>query len=343
MDAEKKMLKDDINFLEYPNWVIDRRGKTTVWKIEKPHGKYEIVSPFGLPQHFDKAVIYFLLYRLYREKKLKACALTSSRYEIAKNIFGGTHFGKHTYDRIMKSLKRWKALSINFDGVFFEGDGHTIRFFSVVDEVVLHKETGELKIRFNEAYVNQLRDSKFYKYIDFEQYKKLHKSSAARLYEILVKSFKEQNEWAIGLQALAEKMTFEKREGAKVYYSSDVFRHLKPGINEINKKTDMLVDFQYNKESGICIFKKLAKPKSTFTAAVKEKTPDKKAPKVNTAKQMAACAAYFKTLPSGEQNKILEDINRQPFLKFLPDQNFQIYAYLIKAKKWPVQDVTQKS
>ena len=170
--------------------------------------------------------------------------------------------------------------------------------------------------------------------IDFEQYKKLHKSSSARLYEILIKNFKERNEWVINLQALAEKMTFEKREGAKEYYSSDVLRYLKPGINEINKKTDLFVDFQYNKESGVCVFKKLPKPKSFFIAAVKEKTSDKKSSKINTSKQINECVAYFKTLPSDEQIAILEDIKKQPFLKFLPDQNFQIYAYLVKVKKW---------
>src|ERR1035437_3821749 len=100
VDAEKKMIKEDINFLEYPNWVIDRRGRTTIWKIEKQHGKYEIVSPFGLPQHFDKTIIYFLLYKLFRENNLKVCTLTSSRYEIAKNVLSVSQFGKNAYDRI---------------------------------------------------------------------------------------------------------------------------------------------------------------------------------------------------------------------------------------------------
>lgn len=338
MDAEKKMIKDDINFLEYPNWVIDRRGRTNVWRIDKPHGRYEIVSPFGLPQHFDKIVVYWLLYRLYREKDFNSYTLITSRYEIAKNILGGTHFGKNVYNRIMKSLRRWQALSINFEGLFYEGDSHTERYFSVIDEVVLRKNSGELTIRFSESYIKQLKDSKFYKYIDFEQYKKLHKSSSARLYEILIKNFKERIEWSISLQVLSEKMTFEKRDGAKDYYSSDVLRHLKPAVNEINKKTDLSVDFQYNKDSGTCIFKKLVKRKMTFIAATKEESSDKKTKKVNTAKQINACVAYFKTLPSDEQSAIQEEIKKQPFLKFLPDENFKIYAYMIKSNKWKAHE-----
>lgn len=343
MESDKKIVKDDINFLEYPNWVICKQSKLTSWAIDKPHGRYEILSPMGLPQHLDKTILYYLLYKLYKEKDLNSYSLTSTRYEIAKNIFGGSRFSTNVYKRIMTSLKKWKAITLTFDGVFYEGDGHTVRYFSVIDEVILRKESGELSIRFSESYVKQLKDTKFYKLVDFEQYKKLHKTSSARLYEILSKNFKERNEWVINIQALAEKITFEKREGASDYYPSDILRHIKPGIGEINKKTELFVDFQYNKESGICIFKKLAKPKSTFIAAVKENASDKKSTKVNTTKQINECVAYFKTLPGDEQNEILEDISRQPFLKFLPDQNFQIYAYLIKAKKWPVQDVTQKS
>ena len=268
MDAPKKFVKEDINFLEYPTWVIDRKGRVSIWTINKPHGKYEIASPFGLPQHFDKIVVYFLLYKLHRETDLNAYKLKTSRYEIAKNVFGGTHFGKNIYGRIMKALRRWQSLSILFEGVFFDGEGHVEKGFSVVDEYTLYKESGELEIRFNEAYVKQLKDSTFYKLIDFEQYKKLHKSSSARLYEILVKTFKDRSEWAINVQALAEKITFEKREGVKDYYASDVIRYIQPGINEINKKTDLFIDFQYNKATGTCIFKQLGKPEERFLPAV---------------------------------------------------------------------------
>jgi hypothetical protein len=330
MDDQKKIIKDDINFLEYPNWVVDRKNKATIWTIQKEHGTYQVMSPLGLPKHFDKIVVYFLLYKLYREKNLETYSITTNRYEIAKNIFGGHHFGKNIYTRIMNALKKWQSISINFEGVFYEDDGYTIRGFSIIDEYILRKETGELFVRFSEAYVNQLKESKFYKLIDFDQYKKLHKTSSARLYEILAKQFKDRNEWAIGIKTLAEKITFEKREGAKDYYPSDILRYIKPSINELNKKTDLYIEFQYNKETQVCVFKKVSKPKELYVPAVKEKKPKK----TEAENQVATCMVYFNSLTSDEQKEIHDGIKRSPFLQFIPNEDARIYAYMTSVNLW---------
>lgn len=326
-----KIIKDDINFLEYPNWVVSRNNKTTTLKIQKPHGNYEIISPFGLPKHLDKIVLYFLLHKLYREKNLDSYVLTTNRYEIAKNIFPTTKdCGKARYARIMTSLKTWQALSITFDGLFYGEDGPVIKGFSIIDEYTLRKTSGELVVKFNESYIKQLKETKFYKLIDFEQYKKLHKTSSARLYEILVKSFKDRDEWPINIQSLAEKITFEKRAGAKDYYASDVLRYLKPSINEINKKTDLCIDFQFNKENDICIFKKLKKPKQ-FLPAKKADAKQKKAPSL--AKQMATCMEEFKILSSAEQKQIRDEIKQQQLFKFMPDEETRIFTYMNMRKQ----------
>jgi hypothetical protein len=332
MDEDKKMIKDDINFLEYPNWIIDRKSKATTFSMAKPNGKYEILSPLGLPKHFDKTVLYYLLYKLHREKKLNSYTLKTSRFEIAKNVFSGKKdFGKSRFNRIMVALKKWNALSINFDGLFYSNSEHSIRYFHIVDSVTLIKETGELTVKFNETYVKQLEETTFYKLIDFEQYKKLSRTLSARLYEILVKSFKERKEWAINIQLLAEKLTFEKKEGAQSHYPSYVLRFLKPSINEINKKTDLAIEFAYNNDTGVCIFKKVEKRKEEFTPA---KSLSPKQIKTNYAKQTAACLSYFETLPVEEQKVILEDIERQPFLKYLPDPTARIFAYMKNSKQW---------
>jgi hypothetical protein len=329
MNDEKKILKDDINFLEYPNWIASKKSNLKSWSVEKPHGKYEMISAFGLPKHFDKIILYFLLYKLYQENNLHNYTVVTSRYEIAKNVFSSKNPGKKAYESIMKALKRWKTISIFFDGIFYGGDGHTIRGFAFIDSYVLQKNTGELKIRFNEDYINHQRDSQYYKLVDLEQYKKLHKESSMRLYEILVKTFYDRDEWSINIQALAEKMTFEKRKGAKEYFVSDVLRYLKPGVNEINKKIDTLaVAFAYNKETGTCIFKKQKKPKEHFLAATRAEDKPKK--NTSLARQVSACMEQFRSLPADEQKKILDDIKKQPYSKFLPDDEARIFTYMTK-------------
>ncbi|MFC1842894.1 hypothetical protein ACFLYU_04515 [Candidatus Dependentiae bacterium] len=331
MSDNKKNLKEDINFLEYPNWVVNSRSKTSKWVIEKENGKYEVIAPLGLPSHFDKIVLYYLLHRTYGDGIFKKYSLVTNRHQIAKNVFFGVkNIGKHKYDRIMSSLKTWTSTTIFFDGLFFEKDEYTSRYFHVIDEVVLKKESGELIIRFNEGYIKQLCETKFYKYIDFEQYKKFSRASSARLYEILVKSFKTYKGWTINIKKLAEKLTFEKRDKAKDFYPSDVLRQLRPSIKEINKKTDLYISFKYNKNTNICIFTKLKKTKETFIPAIL----DKKKKEKNAVKQKSAYLARFKSLSIEDQNKILKEIKRQPFLEFLPNQDARIFAYMSKSEKW---------
>jgi hypothetical protein len=104
-------------------------------------------------------------------------------------------------------------------------------------------------------YIQLLQESKFYKYIDFNAYKKLTKSLSARLYEILIKTFKDRNSWSIDIQSLAEKLTLEKRPQAKAYYPSDVLIKLRPAVKEISEKTELCVTLQFNKETSTCLFK----------------------------------------------------------------------------------------
>jgi hypothetical protein len=253
---EKKLVKEDINFLEYPNWILNHKEKICTWILEKDHGRYEIACIKGLPTHFDKVILYFMLYELFK-KKDDSLEITTTRYEIAKSI--STQAGKlggKDFERIMLSLKRWESTSISFEGIFYEGDRYTIRYFHVLDDIIFDPETKKLYIKFNQQYVKQIKESKFYKLIDFEEYKKLSRSVSARLYEILVKAFKDRDSWYIELGNLAEKLTIEKRKNIQKYYPSDVIALLKPALTEINKKTTLKIEFSYNKTTHVCVFKK---------------------------------------------------------------------------------------
>ena len=254
MQDTKQILKEDINFLEHPNWVLDRKVKMQRLVIQKQQGTYEIVSPEGLPTHFDKIVLYALLYQLLKYTKLESCEFTTTRYQIAKDIFDKAIHDPYQFERIMKALKKWKSISIYFEGTFYEKDNYTIRGFSIIDDYILDTVKKQLFIRFNQQYVLHLKQTQFYKYIDFAQYKKLKRSVSARLYEILIKTFKGRSKWHIGIQTLAEKLTLEKRPNTKVYYPSDVIAKLIPAIAEINDKTDLCIKFEYDKQADLFFF-----------------------------------------------------------------------------------------
>lgn len=323
MKQSQNLIKEDINFLEYPNWVINKRESAKVWRIERNNGVYEISGLLSLPTHFDKIVLYFLLYKLYKETGLKNARIQTTRYEIAKNVFPGIKsYGKNKYERIMVSLRKWNNIAITFDGIFYEGDGHTFRAFHIINELKLQKETGLLTIEFNASYLRQLAETEFYILIDFNQYRKLQKASSARLYEILIKTFKDRTEWAINIQLLAEKLTFEKREGAKQYYPSDVLQYIKPAVNEINKKTDMYIKMDFNKDTQVVVFKSLpAKTKQEYVPAMIEKKDYAKD------KKKADLLKQYQLLSDSEKDFIHASINDNQFYKYLAEDE-RVYAWM---------------
>ncbi len=261
MKIDKALVKEDLNFLEHPTWVINEKSGKRDYVIKKDKGTYSIKSSEELPNRFDRIVLYYLLHRVFVADVLRR-ELKLTRYELTKNIFFSTKsIGKTHYDRVAVALAKWAGITISFEGVFFEGDNHTYRIFHIIDDVILDEKSKELLIRFNKQYIQQLQETKFYKLIDFHEYKKLTKPISARLYEILVKNFKDRNIWFIGIFNLAEKLTLQRS------YSSQIFIALKPAIEEINKKTELKIDLDYDKGKQLCTFKRLAKKSAAQDSA----------------------------------------------------------------------------
>jgi hypothetical protein len=260
-NKDKLFLKDDICFLEYPTWLVSEKNTFKTFTIEKENGKYTISTTDNvdrLPDRNDKIVLYYLLHELFSNMKLSSSKIITTRYKIAKNIIDNKkNICKASYERIMLSLERWTGIFIKFEGVFYNGGGYTNRYFHIIDNVFLNKKTKELSIKFNEEYIKQLRETNYFKLIDFDEYKRLRRPVSARLYEILIKTFKDRDTWQIGIIKLAEKLTLEKREGKENYYPSDVIIKLIPAVNEINKRTGLKIHLHYNKETHVCTFTKV--------------------------------------------------------------------------------------
>ncbi len=246
--------KEDINFLEYPSWIVSQRSSQNNLTIIQKNGTYEIKCIEGLPVKFDKLVLYYLLHIFFETDNLTHNRIELTRYLIAKNIGYSDFMGKTIYTRIMLALRRWKSIFINFEGIFYEGNKKSIRYFSVIDSVILDKSTGKLSIDFNAQYILQLRNSACFALIDFEEYRLLERPISARLYEILLFNFQATEIWAIHIIELAEKITIEKRS-----YPSQVSAALLPAIAEIIEKTTLQFSYTYNKKDGFCIFREKEK------------------------------------------------------------------------------------
>ena len=243
MSDKKLIIKDDINFLEYPNWVLS--SKENCYTIEKENGRYVLSTSKKLPERIDKITLYYLLHIVLPTKSNK---LSITRYKILKNTIG--RISKKDYDKLIDSLKRWLAVTIEFEGIFYEGDSYTKRGFHILEGYKLD-ENGRLEIFFNEQYLEQLRKTNYFKLINFDEYKLLKRPVSARLYEILIKTFKDRDIWQISIIKLAEKLTLAEE------YPSQILKKLIPAINEITKKTGLKIHFDYNKETQVCTFTKV--------------------------------------------------------------------------------------
>jgi hypothetical protein len=314
MKNNELTLKDDINFLEYPNWIISEKESSKTYIIEKGNGKYVISTTEDidrLPDRTDKIVLYYLM-NLLKKNDFKDKFVEVSRYQIAKNALGS-----FKYDRVMLALKRWYKVSIDFHGIFYEGDKYTTRGFHIIDGYKLD-DNGTLYISFNEQYIEQLRNTNYFKLINYDEYKRLKKPISARLYEILIKTFKDREIWQIRIAKLAEKLTLGKREGKNSYYPSDVLIKIQPAVNEINNKTELKLKLDYNKETYNCTFTKLKQVHVNKSEAEQQET---QIPEEETFKALTSL------LPAEHQGKntIVESIT-----DFYKKQGFDYTARNIK-------------
>ncbi|MBF0202496.1 MAG: replication initiator protein A [Desulfamplus sp.] len=230
------LIKQDINFLDKPIWFQNIRsdGIGFVWTdIEG----YEYRSGYFPPDKVDIMILLFLLMK--SQKAGYANTLSLSRYEVLKKC--GMSPNNIYYKRLEDSLKRWKNVSIEFHGTFYDGKEYSTIGFGILDDYKIDKFTKLITTKFNENWLLKIKESNFFKYVNFEYYKALKRSLSRRLFEILCKTFKGRDEWSIGLVKLGIKLTLSGRtvttkEGEKqVMYASDVLVAVKPAINEINR------------------------------------------------------------------------------------------------------------
>lgn len=231
-------LKEDKNFLEYPNWVLDKKSEIKSFLIEKDSGKFEIKTTADrLPDRTDKLILYYFLSLVFQNNFKDKLSLT--RYQIVKNVFDCKGV-PYYYKRVLTSIQRWHEISIKFDGIFFDGENYTTRGFHIIESYSFDHKSGEINIKFNSDYLDQLKHSDYYQIIHFNKIKRLKRDVSFMLYELLIK---QKLPWKIKLLTLAKKLTLKKK------YDSQIIEKLIPAINEINKNTELKLIFSHQKNN----------------------------------------------------------------------------------------------
>jgi hypothetical protein len=246
------LIKQDINFLEYPIWIQDKYNadKKEAGYIWKDREGYLYRAGYKPPVKTD---FIFLLYFLMKSQIggwVDRVELT--KYEIVKAC--GMNPSKEKYDRIEDSLKRWEMVKLQFEGTFYDGVDYQTLHFGIIDSWGIEKETKKLKIRFSPEWLLKIKESNFFKLLNFEQIKTLRSALVIRIYEILIKNFQGRTKWEIDSQKLAEKIPMKEQ------YPADIIPKIQAAVNRISNHTDQNIKLTIKRPDrgkAIFIFEKL--------------------------------------------------------------------------------------
>lgn len=235
MTLTKSVLKQDLNFLNYPLWFqVSRTGGGLNWQ----EGGYTYQTDWRAPDQLDQLFLMYLLMRAQQEDYNPRLAL--SRYEILKGC--GCPVNPQYLRRLEDSLKRWQAVEIAFDQCFDTGQELISARFSILEQASLDASQRRLNLTLNPAFLAQIQHSTQFKYLDFNYYRLLRRPVSRRLHELLNVAFKQQPHWRLPLTELGRKLTLysrrkKKRNGQseEVLYPSDVLTAVKAAVEEMNQ------------------------------------------------------------------------------------------------------------
>ncbi|MDD3376537.1 MAG: RepB family plasmid replication initiator protein [Candidatus Riflebacteria bacterium] len=260
-------IKQDINLLEYPLWFQDEceaeiRENGFVWK--HPNGKFLVKSTAKPPVKTDNIFLLYLLGQSQSQSWKDVIFIT--RYQVIKNC--GLDTNNSWYNRLVDSLHRWEQVHIEFNGAFYQGREYKTLHFGVIDSWGFEEKTKRLRIRFSPEYLSIVKDSSYFRFLDFDQVKSLRSPLATRLYQLLVKTFKNRDTWEIDAISLAEKIPMKQK------FPAHIALKIKPAINRINKHTDLKITVEERRKARgeiVLVFTKEA-------AQHKEKPIEKESP-----------------------------------------------------------------
>ena len=230
-----ELVKQDVNFLEYPIWqVCERHRENTYTDLEG----YTYRVGYKMPTCVDVIFLYYLMFVSQSnnwKQKIKV-----SKYNILKNC--KIPINGYYIKRIEESLKRWINVTLEFTGTFYDNKKYLTLNFNILNDWYIDEKDNTLVIEFNKFWLEKVKESKYFKMLKFDKIINLKSPIATRLYEILIKNFQNREIWEIDAHKLAKKITMKEK------YLAHIIQKIKPAVNKINKQTDLNIDLKIRKK-----------------------------------------------------------------------------------------------
>lgn len=252
------LVKQDINFMEYALYVQDDSivSKSEDGYTWKDRNGYVYQAGYKPPTKIDFIFLLYLLMRSQQNDWNNKMSLT--KYEILKEC-GVANPGKHEYKRLVDGLKRWSMVKLEFQGTFYNGKKYETLVFGIIDTYSIEDDSKNVEVTLSPQWLYKIKESNFFKHINFKQVKSLRSPLNIRLYEILIKSFQGRYVWKIDAIKLADKIPMKEK------HVSHIVAKITGAVNRINTLSDFnvkLIVQRSGRGKALLIFEKISKEKA---------------------------------------------------------------------------------
>ena len=139
------------------------------------------------------------------------------------------------YARMRRSLCSWESSRCIFKNVFFDGKEYSFASFSVIQKWRVENSSGDLEITIEPDFIQKVKESGFFHYLDIKEVIALPSHTAVRLFEILKSYYPRVKQWRCDAFKLANKIPLKRK------YLSEIIKELKKSIVQINTATSLRV------------------------------------------------------------------------------------------------------
>jgi hypothetical protein len=244
MEPKRETGRDELSLAEFPLGVLSERVPTGLKTLtfECPHGRLLVTGSdyLGLPTPLDTDVLIALLSLTKTQNNFTSPTVTFSRYSLL-DMMGMADNGKG-YQRLVKSLRRWVATSLHYDGVFWDNalKCKVSASFNVLNDVTCFDMTIRRKLSERQQPLPMSSftwGKRFFescqagslKMLDLQVYFGLRSSVSKQLYRFLDKRFHIRPDWTFDLRELA----FAHVGLSRNYTAPKIKEKLKPAIEEL--------------------------------------------------------------------------------------------------------------
>ena len=242
-------------------WLITKTNKEQTRQWEEQGYIFEAKK--GVPNKVDILFLYYFMFKLYQNNWVEEFVLT--RYEVLKGC--GIYPGQERYNRLVESLDKWANIEIFPSAKLVDGGAFNSSSFCVIRFWNLQANNKKLIIKFDKDWISKIKDSSFYKFIDFEELKKLKAPLVFRVYELLSGVLYGRATWEIDVLDFAKKIPMAEK------YISNIIPKIQAATRKIKDKTSLNISVEtirHERGYGSFIFKK-SPPKKKAALFPKQK------------------------------------------------------------------------